>query len=137
MNQHGLSPTLIWAMLLEFIGILFIHTLGKRWVLSKPQQGNTEELLLSMAKAPWEVVPVPSQKFPTGPRVDISLPTMVASPVDSQRGRRNCCQKVIPPSRTGVGCTSPQFWVRELLISSGDGNENHTEEAVPAGSRED
>lgn len=43
MNQHGLSPTLIWATLLEFIGILFIHTLGELWVLSKPQQGNTEE----------------------------------------------------------------------------------------------
>lgn len=52
MNPSGLSPTLIWATLLEFIGILFIH------MLSKPQQGNTEELLLLMAKAPQEVVPV-------------------------------------------------------------------------------
>lgn len=62
MNQRGLSPTLIWAMLLEFIGILFIHTLGKRWLLSKSQQGNTEELLLLMAKAPRGVVSVPSQR---------------------------------------------------------------------------
>lgn len=62
MNQHGLSPTLIWATLLELIGILFIHMLGKRWVVSRAQQGNTEELLLSMAQAPREVVPGPSQR---------------------------------------------------------------------------
>lgn len=112
MNQHGLSPTLIWAMLLQFIGILFIHTLGK---LSRE---TLRSCCCHGKGATWGCLSSKSKGFPLAPEVgvNVSLPTTMASLVGSQWGQRNCCQEVISPPRTGVGCPSPQFWVRELKL---------------------